>query len=138
MLRWIIFVIIYTVFGLYAFQALKTATKISWLHYLYIVVSLLAVGNFIYQFSVGNEGRVISLSMSYAFGLLLSVMAFNLVLLVFLFFEDIVRVLAGVYSKFFGVSKEFALPSRRRFFKFNRFRSSCFAFWSIIVWYGKR
>ena len=115
MLRWIIFVIIYTVFGLYAFQALKTATKISWLHYLYIVVSLLAVGNFIYQFSVGNEGRVISLSMSYAFGLLLSVMAFNLVLLVFLFFEDIVRVLAGVYSKFFGVSKEFALPSRRRF-----------------------
>ncbi|PKB42135.1 hypothetical protein AX016_0296 [Cellulophaga sp. RHA19] len=115
MLRWVIFVLVYSVLGFYAFQALKTATRINWLHYLYISVSLLAVFNFIYQFSVGNEGRVISIPMSYAFGFLLSVMAFNLVLIIFLFSEDIIRFLAGVYTKFFGESKEFALPSRRRF-----------------------
>ncbi|WKB80019.1 metallophosphoesterase [Cellulophaga lytica] len=115
MLRWIIFAFIYSVLGFYAFQALKTATKINWLHYLYVAVTVLVVVNFIYQFSIGNEGRVISVPMSYAFGFLLSVMAFNLVLIVFLFSEDIIRFIAGLYTKFFGDSKEFVMPSRRRF-----------------------
>lgn len=115
MLRWVIFVLIYLAFGFYAFQALKTATRASWIHYLYIGVSVAVLVNFVYQFSLGSTGGVLSIGMSYAFGLLLAVMSFNLIILIFLFSEDTFRFFAGVYNKIFGEQKEYSIPTRRRF-----------------------
>tara|TARA_R110002050_G_scaffold179118_3_gene312496 strand:- start:161694 stop:162923 length:1230 start_codon:yes stop_codon:yes gene_type:complete len=116
MLRWIIFVIIYIVLGFYALQALKTASRYPWVYYTFIFVSILVLGNFIYQFTFGAaDGRVLSRPKSYAFGFLLTVLTFNLVTVLFLFSEDIFRLLAGMYQKLFGVSKEFTFPERRRF-----------------------
>lgn len=116
MLRWIIFIAIYLALGLYTLQALKTVTRYPWVYYLFIAIALLVLGNFIYQFTWGEEeGRVLSKPKSYAFGLLLTVMAFQLITILFLFSEDIFRLIAALYHKISGNDKNFTLPQRRKF-----------------------
>ncbi|TVZ16705.1 metallophosphoesterase [Maribacter sp. MAR_2009_72] len=116
MARWVIFTILYVALSFYVLQALKTVTKQPWWSYLYIAISLVVMANFIYQFTVGEEtGRVLSISKSYAFGLLLTVLTFNIITILFLFSEDLFRISTGIYQRFFGAGKEFGLPARRRF-----------------------
>ncbi|WP_299222841.1 metallophosphoesterase [uncultured Psychroserpens sp.] len=115
MVRWIIFVLIYTLFSVYGFQAIKTVTKLSWIHYLFIAIALVIAGNFIYQFSIGSEGRVLNPAKSYAFGFLLAFVSLNLVIVPILIGEDIIRVFLGVYDKLFATKETFYLPSRRKF-----------------------
>ena len=77
MLRWIVFIIVYLPMGLYTLQALKSGTRYPWLHYLYMVIALVILGNFIYQFTVNDEsGKVLSRPLSYAFGFLLAILCF--------------------------------------------------------------
>ncbi|PXX25882.1 metallophosphoesterase [Arenibacter sp. ARW7G5Y1] len=116
MLRWIVFIVIYIVLGIYTLQAIKAATRYPWVYYAYMVFSLFVLGNFIYQFTLGDApGRVLSVPKSYAFGLLLAMLTFKLITIVFLFSEDIFRFLTAAYHKTFGGTKEFSLPQRRRF-----------------------
>ncbi|NAS10371.1 metallophosphoesterase [Poritiphilus flavus] len=116
MLRWIIFIIIYIIMGFYTLQALKTATRYPWVYYATTLISLIVLGNFIYQFTWGSEaGRVLSRPKSYAFGLLLAIITFKIITIIFLFSEDIFRLFAAGYQKFFGTSREFSIPTRRRF-----------------------
>ena len=116
MLRWIIFIIIYLIMGFYALQALKTATRYPWVYYVMVVVSLLILGNFVYQFSWGEQaGRVLSRPKSYAFGFLLAILTFKIITILFLFSEDIFRFIAASYHKLSGNTTEFSLPTRRRF-----------------------
>lgn len=116
MLRWIIFILIYVGLSIYTLQALKTAVRQPWWYYAYMALATLVLVNFIYQFTAGEEaGRVLSRPKSYAFGLLLTVLTFKIITILFLFSEDIFRVLAGGYQKVFGTAKTFSLPERRRF-----------------------
>ncbi len=116
MLRWIVFAIIYVVLGLYTLQALKTAIRYPWVHYFFIVIAVLVLGNFVYQFTWGAEdGRVLSRPKSYAFGFMITVFTFQVITILFLFSEDIFRVISGLTQKFTGNAKEFSLPERRRF-----------------------
>lgn len=114
--RWIIFLLVYAVIDWYAFQAMKTLSKNRWMRYLYIAVSLLVVGNFVYQFlAPGDGGRVLSPTKSYAFGFLLTLLVLKLAILPFLFSEDILRLGAAIYNRFFGAREAFHVPSRRKF-----------------------
>lgn len=116
MLRWIIFVIIYIALGVYTLQALRVVTRFPWVYFAYMALSLIVLGNFIFQFTLGdNPGRVLSVPKSYAFGFLLAMLTFKLITIVFLFSEDIFRFLSGIYLKISGTPKEFNLPERRRF-----------------------
>ena len=116
MLRWILFVIVYLAMGLYTLQALRSATRYPWLYYLYTVIALLILGNFIYQFTVGDDtGRVLNRPKSYAFGFLIAILTFNLITMFFLFSEDLYRFFIGGYHRLFGSAREFTLPERRRF-----------------------
>lgn len=116
MLRWIVFLVIYAALGFYTLQALKTAIRYPWVHYLFMVVALVVIGNFMYQFTVGEEpGRVLSRQKSYAFGLLLAVLAFQFITIIFLFSEDIFRLITAAYQRVSGNSAAFTLPQRRRF-----------------------
>ena len=102
--------------ALYTLQALRSGTRFPWVHYLYIAIALLVLGNFVYQFTWGEEaGRVLSRPKSYAFGFLLAVLTFNLITIFFLFSEDIFRFLVAGYRKISGSATEFSLPERRRF-----------------------
>jgi len=115
MSRWIIFIIIYSLFLIYGFQAIKTVSKGAWIQYLFLGVAIIVAGNFIYQFSIGSEGRVLNPAKSYAFGFLLAFMSLGLIVFTFLFLEDIARVVIGVSKKLTGSSSNFYLPSRRKF-----------------------
>ncbi|MEB8345793.1 metallophosphoesterase [Flavobacteriaceae bacterium KMM 6898] len=116
MLRWVIFIAIYLALGLYTLQALKTVSRYPWVYYTFVMLSLLALGNFVYQFTVGDEpGRVLSRPKSYAFGLLLTMLTFKLITIIFLFSEDLFRIFSGTYQKLFGTANEFSFPERRRF-----------------------
>lgn len=114
-MRWIIFILIYTLFSVYGFQAIKTVTKLSWLHYLFIVIAVVVAGNFIYQFSIASEGRVLNPIKSYSFGFLLAFMSLNLVIVPILLGEDIIRFVIGIYEKYLTTKDTFYLPSRRKF-----------------------
>jgi len=115
MLRWIIFIVIYIIIDFYAFQAVKTLTKKSWIHYLHIVISIAVVGNFIYQFIQVSEGRVLTPAKSYAFGFLLTLLALKIVVVPILFGEDVFRFFEGSYNKLFSSNDNFQIPSRRKF-----------------------
>jgi predicted MPP superfamily phosphohydrolase len=114
MLRWIIFILIFCIFSIYGYQAIKTVTKATWIHYLFIAVAFIIAGNFIYQFSISSEGRVLNPAKSYALGFLLAFMSLNLVIVPILLGEDIIRAVLALYDKL--ITKEaFDMPSRRKF-----------------------
>ncbi|RAJ18195.1 metallophosphoesterase [Olleya aquimaris] len=115
MTRLIILAILYLVFAVYGFQAIKTAFKSVWIHYVFIAIAVLVAANLIYQFSTPSEGRVVSGSRSYAIGFLLSFMALNLVIVPILIGEDIIRFFMSLYDKYFITKESFYLPSRRKF-----------------------
>ncbi|MFC4722538.1 metallophosphoesterase [Geojedonia litorea] len=115
MSRWIIFIVIYFLLSFYGFQAIKTITKHSWLHYMFIAIALLVIGNFMYQFLSQSEGRVLSPGKSYALGFLLTFLSLNLVLVPILFIEDVIRVCLGLYDSLVTTKDGFYLPSRRIF-----------------------
>ena len=72
MLRWIIFIAFYSFITFYGFQAIKTITKYSWIHYVFFGVAILILGNFLYQFLSASEGRVLTPAKSYAFGFIIT------------------------------------------------------------------
>lgn len=116
MIRWLLFILVYTLLCLYTLQALRSGTRTPWVHYLYLVLAVVVLGNFVYQWSWGEaEGRVLSRPKSYAFGFLLAVLTFNLVTMIFLFSEDIVRIAVAAYHKVLGGKGTFSIPARRRF-----------------------
>ncbi|MFD1062353.1 metallophosphoesterase [Winogradskyella litorisediminis] len=112
----VIFIILCILMIVYGYQAIKTITKQNWALYLYFGIVILIVGNLFYQlFSSPVEGRVLTPIKSYAFGFVLALFAFNLIITFILFSEDIFRFFAGLYHKF-GTSKDsFHIPSRRKF-----------------------
>lgn len=114
MLRWILFIVFYIVVSYYGIQAIKTVSKSSWVHYLFVAVALITVSNFLMQFTVYSEGRVLNPTKSYALGFLLAFMAFNLVTVTILLGEDIVRFVLSLYDKLTG-NAPFHLSSRRKF-----------------------
>ncbi|SDB58494.1 hypothetical protein SAMN03097699_2320 [Flavobacteriaceae bacterium MAR_2010_188] len=115
MTRGIILVLVYIFFAFYGFQAIKNMTRYNWVHILYIVIALLIIGNFIFQFLVVSEGRVLTPAKSYAFGFLLAFMAMNIVMVPILFAEDIIRFILGLYDKIVTTENTFYLPERRKF-----------------------
>lgn len=114
-MRWIVFSFVYLMLTFYGLQAIRTLTKNFWVNAIFIAVALLVVINLITQFLWSSDGRVLSPSKSYAFGFLLSFMLLNIVLVIFLLGEDMVRLFEGTYSRFFGQRQSFHIPSRRKF-----------------------
>tara|TARA_R110000868_G_scaffold151360_2_gene375827 strand:- start:360 stop:1589 length:1230 start_codon:yes stop_codon:yes gene_type:complete len=115
MLRWVLFIIVYTLIAIYGFQAIKSVTKSSWVYYLFFGIAIIIAGNFLFQFLASSEGRVLSPEKSYAFGFLLAFMSFGLVIIPILLGEDIIRFILGLYDKLVTTKESFYIPSRRKF-----------------------
>ena len=100
MMRWIIFFAFYLLITIYGYQAIKTVTKGQWQQIAFLAITLLVALNLIYQFNKGDQtSRVLTPAKSYAFGLVLSIIALNVILLIILFSEDIIRVFLAIYFK---------------------------------------
>ena len=116
MLRWIIFIVIYLAIGFYVLQGVRTASRYSWVSYLYVAITLLVLGNFVYQFTMGEApGRVLSRPKSLAVGFLLAVISFQFIAIIVLFAEDIFRLISATIYRLTKTTTEFSIPSRRRF-----------------------
>jgi hypothetical protein len=70
-LRWIIFISIYILIDIYAYQAIKTLTRNPWVAIGYILVSLLVLGMLIYQLSFSGSARLMMGGKMYIFGFFL-------------------------------------------------------------------
>lgn len=115
MLRWIIFIVIYIAIDVYGFQAMRTVTKNQWLHGAYVGISVLLLGMFIYQLNYGAPNRTMTPLRMYTFGVFLAVFVPKLILVIFMFGEDVVRLFVGAFAKIGGNEEGFYLPSRRKF-----------------------
>ena len=111
-MRWIIFIVFFLLIEIYAYQALKTLTRNYWVIILYFVITAAVLGNFLYQWLSPVEGSVLTGARGYAFGFLLSVLLFKLILTLIMFGEDIYRMGIAGYEKLSSSKGNFALPSR--------------------------
>lgn len=113
-MRWIIFIVIYIVLDIYAYQAFKTVTRHSWIYFVYLALSLGVLGYLIYQFNVPDKQGLTG-ARSYAIGFFLAFFAPKLILFVLLFGEDLVRMVVSGFQKLAHTNQEYELPSRRKF-----------------------
>jgi uncharacterized protein len=116
MLRWIIFIAIFGIIDFYAFQSIKTLIKSNWSHYLYVLISVLVLGNFVYQLT-HMDGKGLSIKTNIAIGLFLTLYLPKIVMMLFMFGEDIIRLPQAAYSFFTenDGSQSNHFPLRRKF-----------------------
>lgn len=113
-MRWIIFIVIYIVLDIYAYQAFKTVTRHSWIYFVYLALSLGVLGYLLYQFNV-PEKQGLTGPRSYAIGFFLAFFVPKIILFVLLFGEDMVRLVVSGVQKVVHSNQEYSLPSRRKF-----------------------
>jgi len=114
-MRWFLFICFYILVDIYAFQAVKTLTRHNWIHISYVILSLLVLGNLIYQFSQPNPSGGFGSGRGYAMGIVLAFVVSKILLTLFMFGEDIVRFVIAIYNKLFSTKAAFDMPSRRVF-----------------------
>lgn len=114
MFRWIIGLIILGCIDFYAFQAIKTIFNKRWIYVLYISISVSIIIAFVYFVGVQRKG-VLEPPANYVLGIFLAFLLAKIILILFLFSEDLVRVFWGIYKKFKPNQSDNFLPSRRKF-----------------------
>jgi len=114
-MRWFIFIITYTLIDLYALQAIRTITKNFWITAIYLLVSLVVIVSLYFLLNSNSSTHFSQPPISYLFGLLLVLIIPKLLVIIFMFGEDIIRLLSGFYFKIFTGEKSFYIPSRRKF-----------------------
>ena len=113
MLRWIIPIVLYILIDMYAFQAVKTISKNTFVHGVYLLSSVIILVLFMYTIT-SPEART-NPKMMYVFGLFLALFTPKLIIVIALFGEDVIRVFVGVFYKISGGSDTAFMPSRRTF-----------------------
>lgn len=116
MIRWIIFILIFGIIDFYAFQAVKTSFRSKSINLVYLLISLLVIGNLIYQISSSGRGGI-NTRMNLAIGFFLTLYIPKIVIMLLMFGEDILRVPQAIFQYFTeGKNAEGTyMPSRRIF-----------------------
>ena len=99
MIRWIIFIAVYILIDIYSFQAIKTLTKNNWIYGVYIFISLIVLFTLIYQLGFSGTPKIMAPGGMYIFGFFLAFLVPKLILVIFMFGEDIIRLIAGLFQK---------------------------------------
>ncbi|MDO5979390.1 metallophosphoesterase [Flavivirga spongiicola] len=117
MLRWIIFLVIFGIADIYAFQAFKTVSKNNWLQILYWFITVLVIGNFVFHYYGFNRSDGFSHGHAYAFGFFIALLVPKMVVLAIMVGEDIFRVPQAVFRYFTegDTAKGNYFASRRQF-----------------------
>jgi predicted MPP superfamily phosphohydrolase len=115
MLRWIIPIVIYILIDIYAYQAFRTLWKGPIVKWIYFGVSAIVLGLIIYQLVSSGGSRRMSAESMYVFGIFIAFFVPKLLLIIFMFGEDIIRLFVGAFMKFGGDASSFHMPSRRKF-----------------------
>jgi predicted MPP superfamily phosphohydrolase len=108
-LRWFFLLIVFLAIEIYAFQAFKTVSKNSWLTKTYILLNTLIFLNFflrviyVYQNELSYSDQFYG-NLSIPFALFFTLIGFKLIIILFLFFEDISRSFLSIINFFFNFS----------------------------------
>lgn len=114
-MRWTIFLIFYLLLGWYAFQAFRTVYSKTPLLIGIGLVWAYVILNLFYQFIWRSDlTDVLTPSKMYAMSFVMAMIVFKLLVVAFLFSEDIYRSLHWMVTKFFSSSNA-SIPSRRKF-----------------------
>lgn len=113
--RWIILLIIIAIIEVYAFQAVKTFTKVQWVKLTYIIISVLAVAFVFYGFSKFDRGVGQTQMFMMTIGVLLLVLVPKLLITMLMLLEDILRLMVGTKNYFAKYDTDTFLPERRKF-----------------------
>ena len=100
MLRWIIFLVVFGVIDIYAFQAFRNVVKSNWGQILYWLVTVLVIGNFVYKYFGFNRSDGFSHAQGYAFGFFIAILIPKIVMLAIMFSEDVFRVPQALFRYF--------------------------------------
>ena len=116
MIRWVIFILIFGIIDFYAFQAVKTIFRSKSINIVYLLISLLVIGNLIYQLTSSGRGGL-NTRMNLAIGLFLTLYIPKIVVMMIMFGEDILRVPQAVFQYFTeGKNSEGSYMLSRRVF----------------------
>ncbi len=114
--RIILLCLILFIIELYAFQALKTITKVGWIKTIYLIISISVIVFIGYQFTKFDRSVGQTKMTMITFGFLLLVLIPKFLLSIILFFEDIYRLFVGTSNYFSNYSKDATFfPQRRKF-----------------------
>ena len=102
-LRWTFLVIVFLLIEIYAFQAFKTVFKKNWILKFYFTINALIIFNLLYRFiKIYNNSLDFSdvfynyLSIPFAF--FITLLGFKLIVISFLFIEDITRIIHSIFN----------------------------------------
>ena len=112
-MRWFILILLYILIDIYAFQAIRTISSHKLLLAAYILVSVLVLAYFIYHSLTSSHG-ISSPGMRYAFGFLLVWLSPKIAIVLFMFGEDVIRLVTLLYQKLTSAEVT-QLAGRRKF-----------------------
>ena len=114
-IRFIFFIGFVFLIELYAFQAIKTLSRVKWVQYSYVGITILILAFILFSFtqfdrSVGQNSKSL-----FTFGLLLLVFIPKILLTLTMFGEDFYRIISGIISHFIGDNRiSTYLPTRKK------------------------
>ncbi|MGB2171482.1 MAG: metallophosphoesterase, partial [Flavobacteriaceae bacterium] len=114
-LRWLLFIVFLVLVQWYSFQAIKTVGLNRWLVTIYTLMVVFIISYFIYN-SIGySRAKGYTPAMSIAAGMFMALSIFQVIIILFLAFEDLIRLPQGLYHYFVEKGESNYLPSRRKF-----------------------
>lgn len=114
-MRWILFVLFYILVDIYAFQAIRTLVRSPWVSAFYFLISAAVILGLYYELSFIGSGKMMRPPKMYFFGIFLAVFVPKLIIIIFMFGEDIGRFFVGIFMKVAGSSETPFMASRRKF-----------------------
>ena len=118
-LRWTFLVIVFLLIEIYAFQAFKTVFKNNWTLKTYFIINALIIFNLLFRFVVINKNSlnfsdIFYNYLSIPFAFFITLLVFKLIVISFLFIEDITRIILSIFNFFFASieSNKFFLQRR--------------------------
>ena len=102
-LRWTFLVIVFLLIEIYAFQAFKTVFKKNWILKFYFIINALIIFNLLYRFikiynNSLNFSDVFYNYLSIPFAFFITLLGFKLIVISFLFIEDITRIIHSIFN----------------------------------------
>ena len=132
-LRWIFFFVFFGLIQWYVYQAVKTIGFNKWMLSIYSLTIAIIFGNFIYHSLFYTRATGFTSTFSIAIGMFLALFIFQFILVLFLAFEDLIRIPQGIYRYFIEKGESNYLPSRRKFISQLAFGLAAIPFASLLL-----
>ena len=131
--RWLVFIIFVGSLQWYAFQAFRTISNLKIYSFIYWILSSLIIINFVYQTISLDRAVGFNYNFSISLGYFLALLLFDLIVIIFLFVEDIFRVVNYLALNIFGNEKTTIVAERRKFLSTLAIGVASIPFASLII-----